>query len=240
MGNQDVALKSMLGSARFKTYFDAAAGDQDRAVELYLWTSELAGAFHAHLSYVEVGVRNAIDRELRVWNLAEMGTEDWTLDRQTGKDVYELLRRPLFTARDWAAREERERPATHSRIGLGVCHDDVVAQLMFGAWVKLLRPMSVSEGSARQKRLWTAAISRAFPNAPADESGRAVIGRHLERLRRVRNRVAHHDNLLGVDTKKRVRESLVLLAAIDSRYPQYAMARSTLRTIANDDPRLNW
>ena len=78
------ALLELLGSARHQTYIDAAAGNPQRAAELYEWSNKLAGAWHSHIAYVEVAVRNAIDRQLCTWNASQVrpdGTPysgDWT------------------------------------------------------------------------------------------------------------------------------------------------------------------
>jgi len=50
----------------------AAAGTPQRAAELYEWSNKLAGAWHSHIAYVEVAVRNAIDRQLRTWNASQV------------------------------------------------------------------------------------------------------------------------------------------------------------------------
>jgi len=125
-------------------------------------------------------------------------------------------------------------------MGDGVTHDDVVAQLMFGAWVKLIRPLSAAASSQRHRLLWEEAVSSAFPNADTTDAGRILIGGQLETLRRLRNRVAHHDNLLGVEANRRFNGMLSLLTKIDRSYPDLAAARSQLRRLHRQDPRHLW
>lgn len=73
-----------------------------------------------------------------------------------------------------------------------------------------------------------------------DDAGRIAIGKQLETLRRLRNRVAHHDNLLEVDVRHRMNGMLSVLATIDDEYPSLAASKSTLRRLAREDPRRAW
>lgn len=234
------ALEAFLGQARFATYLDAAGHDVARAQDLYLWATELSGALHAQLSYVELAVRNAIDAQLSAWNAAQGYTSEWTAVGGAAPELYSLLRRQLATAREWAEREAGERHPSHPRHGVAVTHDDVIAQLMFGAWVKLIRPISSTESSETQKQLWADALGAAFPRAEQTERGRVAVGDQLETMRRLRNRVAHHDNLLAVNVPHRLNGILSLLSKVDGSFPRLAAARSPLRRLNREDPRRNW
>lgn len=233
-------LGQLLGPARLGPYLAAAGGDQSKALDLYLWGTQLAGALHAQISFVEIAVRNALDTQLAIWNTAAGHGSEWSAPGATADPLYSLLRKQLDEARARAGREATERPHSHPRHGAGTNHDDVVAQLMFGAWVKLVRPPSQSEPSTRQQTLWRDCTHRAFPNVTAADADRIGVGDQLETLRRLRNRVAHHDNLLQVRLPDRLNSMLSLLAKLDSNYPALAMARSTLRQLIRADPRRTW
>ncbi|WP_166645315.1 MULTISPECIES: Abi family protein [Microbacteriaceae] len=234
------ALQRLLGTARLATYLTAAKGDLNRAADLYLWVTQVSGALHGQISFVEIAVRNAIDAQLAIWNTARGFGADWTAAQGTADPLYTLLRKQLEDARGRADVEARERGSNHRRHGVAATHDDVVAQLMFGSWVKVIRPVSRTESPARQQRLWAAGVSLAFPHASSDDMSRIAIGDQLDTLRRLRNRVAHHDNLLEVALKHRLNGMLSLLAKLDPAYPQLAAARSTLRQLIKDDPRRAW
>jgi len=62
-------LIDLLSAARMSTYRHYTASDDD-ALALYRWNILAAGAASETLGLVEVAVRNAIDRELRLWNAA--------------------------------------------------------------------------------------------------------------------------------------------------------------------------
>lgn len=90
----------LLGTARHQTYIDAAGGDRHLAAELCEWSTKLAGSWHSHLGYIEVAVRNAIDRELSPWNASQTsagevpGCKDWWLIVKEGVVAVGSLRYP--------------------------------------------------------------------------------------------------------------------------------------------------
>lgn len=243
------AFPVLLGTARHQAYVDAAGGNAQRAAELYEWSTKLAGAWHSHIGYVEVAVRNAIDRELAVWNASRTDDQgnpygpDWTVDGRADPLLYLTIGKPLNEARENARKEAGRRPQGHGRRGAQPNHDDVVAQLAFGSWSRLVTAPQGPErprANTSQIQLWDQALHRAFPGAAAGEPGRVWVGRQLEGIRRLRNRIAHHDNLLAVDTTARLNGSLALLVRIHADFPDLVMGPNTLRQIAAADPRLQW
>lgn len=65
------------------------------------------------------------------------------------------------------------------------------------------------------------------------------VGQRMERLRNLRNRVSHHENLINVDVDHRLRDMNTLLSSVRSNYPAWAMSRSRVRAVAKLDPRLS-
>lgn len=237
------ALLALLGPARYQTYIDAAGGDHKRAGELYAWGTSLAGAWHAHIGYIEVATRNAIDRQLRPWN-ANQGvsySESWTAEGGAAPPLYGILGKLLKDARAGANEDAHRRPMGHARKDATPNHDDIVAQLMFGAWTRLvMQPAGPGRGNERQMQLWDEALHQAFPGADPNERGRQYVGRQLQAIRKLRNRIAHHENLLSLPTVKRLNGSLTLLGMINNDFPDLVMGRNRLRQLAAEDPRKHW
>ncbi|WP_062391583.1 hypothetical protein [Gordonia phthalatica] len=115
-------------------------------------------------------------------------------------------------------------------------HDDVISQLTFGNWSTLLGFTATPDPSSVEQ-IWAEALHRAFPKAHGGTSGRRFVGTRLDRLRRVRNRVSHHENLLEVDASNRLKDLLAVLSTIDSEAPSWAMANSRVRAVVAQDPR---
>lgn len=235
------AIEILAGPARLAPYMVVVDGDVIKVTELYVWAGHLAGALHSTISFVEVAVRNSLDAQLVKWNAAQPGQygQEWALRDCTAPLLYGLMgSKRLKFARESAEKESRRRPKGHPRRGAFVTNDDVVAQLMFGAWVNLVVPISGS--SRRQQRLWGEGLNAAFPGADSSDVGRVKVGRQLERIRKLRNRVAHHDNLLGVEVGHRLNDMLAVLREMDERFPDLAMARSQVRAVLREDPRRSW
>ena len=232
----------LAGSARFAPYLREAHGDIDRARELYLWAADLAGALFSTIAFVEVGLRNAMDRKLRAWN-DQQGIdygEDWALRKGAAPLLYDLVtHKSLAVAQNFAREQSRLRPKTHPRRLAAVTHDDVVSHFMFGTWVYLIKPRVWNQPQQCQQ-LWQECLSDAFPYADPSDLGRERLADQLDRVRKLRNRVAHHENLLSVDIRRRLRDMLGILALIDPKLPDLAMQGNRVRSLVRTDPRRSW
>lgn len=236
-------LLDMLGAARYETYASASGRDPELTAALYAWNTDLSGAWHSHLSNVEIAIRNAMDRELSAWNATQLRNDggkfgpDWTAPQGAHQAIYGLVSNALNNARKYAKRTADQRPSGHPRYQVPPTHDDIVSQLMFGAWSGMLIAPNESGPSESRKSLWDQCLHRAFPGADPSHAGLREVAGHVEGLRSLRNRVAHHENLLALNTRARLNGSLKLLRFIDPALPDYAMARNRLRRIAREDPR---
>ena len=233
---------SLAGAARFAPYLREAHGDIDRARELYLWAADLAGALFSTIAFVEVGLRNSMDRKLRAWN-DQQGPEyrmDWALGKGAAPLLYDLVtHKSLAVAQNFAREQSRLRPKTHPRRLAAVTHDDVVSHFMFGTWVYLIKPRVWNQPQQCQQ-LWQECLSDAFPYADPSDSGRERLASQLDRVRKLRNRVAHHENLLSVDVRWRLRDMLGILALLDPKLPDLAMQGNRVRSLVRTDPRRSW
>lgn len=128
----------------------------------------------------------------------------------------------------------------HPRQGVPVSHDDLVAQLTFGNLVHLLpndpptqqSRQRFASGHSRHEQLWINATSNAFPNlstvwqnrrwsrfptaqpVPATVEQGYALAAALERLRRVRNRVGHHEQMFRVRHNHRHTDAMLIVRAV--------------------------
>jgi len=185
---------------RLAPYLAASDGDLARALRLYDWNIELSAAAYEVLHRFEVSLRNAIDRRLCEWNASELSAvdgrphgRDWLLDPAP------LLRR--LAARAMTEATPRARRAVEGRADPTLLHADVVAQTSPGTWRYLL-----PDRDRGRQHLWVHAVSHAFPHLPAGRAPRDVTGA-VDRVYRLRNRVAHLEPLLDVRRVRRQVES---------------------------------
>lgn len=188
-------IKAWISEARFKNYLDAASGDQACAVQLYNWNAEVSGAFLQVFHHVEVLLRNAVDRQfpdtprsepVAIWADAVWLTDPKVLEDEGRERVNDAIRR-LTNANRHQTR------------------DRVVAALSFGFWTALF--------TGRYDELWRSHLRHAFPNG---DGRRKQVGKLVQGIGRVRNRVAHHEAIFGYDLWREHEKALGLAGLIDA------------------------
>lgn len=167
-------LPHVLSEPRFATYLKAMAGDRERALELYEWNLRISAAFLVPLQVCEVATRNAVAEALN-----RVHGENWpwsngflrSLPRPKRERDYD----PEADLRIVAARQ----PTTGK----------VVADLKFAFWERLFTV-------GQDHRLWDPHFRSVFPGAPADLSiagARSQAFHDIQIIRKLRNRIAHHE-----------------------------------------------
>jgi hypothetical protein len=183
----DPALPLHLSSGRHGKFLAYTADDPSRAIRLYVWNTAAAAALWGGFHVLEVALRNALHQQLT--QLA--GREDWWAG---DLPFHHDQRRQLRSA------QERIRTTK----GADATAGHVVAELNFSFWTSLL-------ANRYHERLWQPALHNAFPH----RSGRrGALHRDLEILRKLRNRIAHHEPVLARDLAADHRSILTVLHSI--------------------------
>lgn len=168
-------LENLLSEARLGPYLAATDGSLTGALRLYDWNARVSSAFHEELHYIEVGLRNAMDRQLAAWSLELGARSSWYCDPRV--PLTPPTRTKVATARSNATRGGR--PELHGK---------VVAELTLGFWWSLL-------SDDYNRRLWQPCLRYAF-DGPVR---RTRLHAELDELRRLRNRIAHHEPIHARD-----------------------------------------
>ncbi|WP_232519718.1 hypothetical protein [Actinosynnema pretiosum] len=179
----------LLSEARMAPYFANAGNDQGKALELYEWSARISSAAFEVVGHVEVLLRNALDRCLREHYREDVRGIPWFLLPTPGGENVETA--------VTAVRERLRRAGQESR-------HQIVAGVNFGFWSGLL--------GTKYEDLWRQSLRRAFPNSSGKRKDVAVA---VERVRKFRNRIAHHDSLMNVDVPFEIRNVLALASCID-------------------------
>lgn len=167
------AIRQAISDPRFAPYLREAGGDERAALELYTWSTRMTSAAYELVAHVEVFMRNAIDRALAQRYRDEACGIPWLL-REPPLDA-EAMRR-VTDVRDRLRAQHRE------------SRHQIVAGLSFGFWSGML--------GAKYEEEWRLSLRHAFPGGNGTRKEAAVL---VEAIRKFRNRLAHHDSVLGLD-----------------------------------------
>ena len=165
-----------LSAARTSTYLHALRDKPpslERALDLYVWNSQLGAALMTPISVCEVVIRNAVDEAL-----SAVHGPSWPWSR----GFYLSLN---TTGRQVLDKAKQAQPTTGK----------VIAELNFGFWENMFV-------AAFDAALWTPHLNAVLPNLPAGQTvqqSRFHIRQELEKLRRLRNRIAHHEPILTIN-----------------------------------------
>jgi hypothetical protein len=173
------AVRKALSPARMATYELAAAvtGDEDPgALALYAWNAQVSAALLAPLHICEVVVRNSVADALEMvygamwpWSPGfEQSLPAPGIGYSPRKDLQDVRRIQTSTGK-------------------------VIPELKFVFWQKMFT-------SRHDNRLWNTHLMRVLPNLPpAKPVGqlRREIYDSLEEIRKLRNRIAHHEPIFA-------------------------------------------
>ncbi|WP_133205762.1 hypothetical protein [Arthrobacter terricola] len=168
----DAWIEDWLSAGRFGTYLRAAGGSRQRALELYEWNSKLSAAFLRDLSHLEVGLRNACDRQLSAAVLPE--EVHWT-DPGTLLELFPAsIRTNKRTGTSWDANKNPRDKAQEARKrcaspGVMPVPGKIVAELMFGFWTYLVADNheNILKGGEIERRRITNMVKMLSPDAHA-------------------------------------------------------------------------
>lgn len=173
--HQEVA--ATLTRARLGKYLRASRQDMQQALRLYVLNMNVSAALLIDIHYVEIALRNKFDRELA----AKFGPE-WFSDPSFMALADPHMMRIL--------KDAQKKAAKHTAHGQATPPGKVIAELTFGFWLQLTN-------RGFEHTLWTPALQKSF--SPRKAPRRSTFNALLEKLRQLRNRVAHHEPIFHMD-----------------------------------------
>lgn len=186
-------LEAKLSTPRMARYLDHCQGQEDRAAQAYLHNMRIAESLVSLFHVIEVGLRNAIQKEMEF----EYRRKDWyeTLNAPGNSD---LQRSYLKVAN--AKRELQRR-------GTKLTADNIVAELSFGFWTSLFNRGAFAQVSKP--------LMKVFHHCPKNARNQAVIRARLNKARDLRNRCFHHEPLLWMNVCEIHRDTIEIVRWID-------------------------
>ncbi len=174
------AVKSALSPARMATYEANAIAkgyEPAAALKLYAWNARISGALLVPLHICEVVIRNAVAEALGAMHGSQWPWNpgfERSLPRQGGPGYDAISDLQMV----------RKKVATTGQ---------VIAELKFVFWEKMFT-------RRHDNRLWNVHLRRVMPNLNASETvaeHRQRIYEDLNKVRLLRNRIAHHEPIFA-------------------------------------------
>jgi hypothetical protein len=203
---------SWLSEPRYGRFRVACGGKHESAVDLYEWHAVLSMACFGLIHHFEVLLRNAIDIRLGDSQPQQPIKDTWLVD-------FDVLR-PSGVKQVMIAIERLE----HGDV---VTRGRVVARLSFSFWTDLF--------GNRYEELWRQVLRAVFPQGAVT---RRDVGTRLRRVQRFRNRIAHHDSLLGQDVPGLLDDMLEVAGWIDRDARSWLEAQTGAVQLAHELDRL--
>lgn len=171
---QTAAITAAISPTRMGTYLNAAGlAPGATALDIYVWNALVSCAFFSTLHICEVVIRNAVAHALEL----KYGV-NWPW--HTGFE------------RSLAAWAKGELHSARQGIPVGST-GKVIAELKFAFWCKMFT-------AGQDQHIWHAHLRTVFPHLPSPltvAAGRQMIYEDMEALRGLRNRIAHHEPIIG-------------------------------------------
>ena len=188
-------LELHLSSARLGRYHKHRSGDQTKAMGDYIHNLQLASAMIPMLHVLEIALRNGIHNHLK----GHYKREDWWC-KWANDSQFERQYDKLNTTR------KRLKPCTP---------DKLVAELNFGFWVTCFN-------TNYQDSLWKP-LRSIFTRCPKEQRQRHEISTRLNAVRKLRNRVFHHEPLLWLspDLGQQHQAGIEVIGWIDPKLKQW-------------------
>jgi Abi-like protein len=175
--------EALFSQIRLSRYVTACNGDGDKAIMLYKYNIQASQAIYPIISILEVGLRNAIDRELTT----KFNDGAWLINQRNQfanhpNMVYKDRHGNVIVDHFFTEKLNRaEGKLTYRQIPIS--HGKLLAELTFGFWVKFFDSNSI--------KILKGVPLQAFKNKPHIKL--AGVHSHLNFIVTVRNRIAHNE-----------------------------------------------
>lgn len=166
-----------LSKPRIGRFLIAADQNEERALRLYRQNIELSKALFGLLGIFEVTIRNHIDKHYQ----QQFRDKEWLKNQCGQKGIFS---HPSFSKYGFETRTKIL--TTIAKLGRRYTHDRLVAELSFGFWNYMFAP----------KQFFVAgqSLHKIYVNRPKGVNQKQIFN-DLDKIRSIRNRIAHHEPL---------------------------------------------
>ena len=206
---------------RLRHYLTECGGNTERAIQLYMWDTDLSSAFWESLGHLEIALRNTIDRQMTLRQTNKSRSTSWIYDdaRELGRDKRAPGRHEYpFVDVDIAKKRVQKN-------AMPLDPGQIISELSFGFWHQMV--------SKRQRFLWPD-LAAAFPHMPG--RNQIIVSDLVGSLRGFRNRLAHHHRIWSLDPTGRYQELQLLAGFIDPDLARWIDENSRVTGLLSQRP----
>ena len=217
---------------------------QIAGVRLYFWDAHVSASLWPSIALVEVLVRNSMNDALCEY-FQVTSEEGWHPLVRNGVSFIDNAdegarlksRYVLLTERDYGAFSRKLSEIRRKNRGRSVSGDFFVAKSTLGTWVNLLNDGDSGPGRGHlhyEQTLWEPCLSSAFPHY---NGRRSKLRSELNRLAKLRNRIAHHEHLLGRNLTAEFENIVRLASFVDKDVAGVIRTRNSFKHAFRDRDR---
>jgi hypothetical protein len=188
--NDNKELIEAFSAIRLRRYQREGDSGIAEALERYQENIRLSASLLPALHYLEVILRNRLDQAIRT----EYGA-NWLLHIPASLRLEAYNCDKVASARADFIKEKRRQPM----------HDDIVASMTFGFWFSFFHKRY--DPILWHRRHFFASV---FPNWPREERKRQVMQSKLSVIKKLRNRIAHHEPIIDGKPSAEVAHNLCI------------------------------
>jgi len=205
-------IENVLASERLDAYRQDGAGEIT-TFSRYLLNMALCESLYSPLQFAEIALRNAI----HVYFTDYYGKENW----------YDII--PDNKLRKWQPQQIADTKRKLSQSRKSITPGAIVAELNFGFWTSFFNKFHGQSGLGHRL------AANVFPYAPKTERSLSKLDDKWERVRRLRNRVFHHERILHWKSlEQQHSELLELIKWISPELEEAAVALDRFTTIRSE------
>lgn len=181
-------LEKFLSIERVNTYLRLADGNKQKAADLYIENLKQCQFLYAKLHWLEIGLRNAINRQL-----SQKYGNEWYNNPHIG--LFEKEQSQLQKAKESLNRNRKN-----------LTNGNMIAEINFGLWVNLF--------NSPYENLWRQCLRKAF-TPQTGKLERNQLSKNLHPILKLRNRIAHYEPILDYDLPKMQQDIIDIVRLIE-------------------------
>jgi len=195
-------LPFIISAPRFATYLQAMGNDRDKALALYEWNLDLSSALIVPLQVCEVAIRNGVAEAIQT-----VHGPNWPWTNGFIRSLPRPKRQFDYNPALDLTRCAKVQPTTGK----------IVAELKFAFWENIFT-------KGQDSRIWDTHFRTFFPGSPINltiAQCREIAYKDLRSIRRLRNRIAHHEPIFTrnmADEYRRIHDMIAWRSPISASW----------------------